>query len=122
MISASHNPFHDNGLKVFAHSGYKLPDDDEHEVELEILRLRDSGLEAAAKPVSVDEGLDQRYVEFLAGTSGSLAGFSVVLDCGHGAASRLAPELFESLSAKVHPICCEPTGRNINLDCGALHP
>ncbi|MCP5111576.1 MAG: phosphoglucosamine mutase [bacterium] len=121
MISASHNPFHDNGLKVFSHSGFKLPDDDEHLLEQEIFRLRDSGLEATPKPISVDEGLDRHYVEFLASTSASLNGFSLVLDCGNGAASALAPELFGELGARLHTLANQPNGRNINLNCGALH-
>ena len=70
----------------------------------------------------MDEGLDAKYVDFLASTfHGSLTGMRIVIDCANGAAAHLAPELFERLGAEVHPIGCAPDGRNINLDCGALH-
>ena len=122
MISASHNPYADNGLKVFGHSGYKLPDAEEHLIEQEIFRLRELGVIPKAAPLAVDEPLARRYLDFLAGISSvRLDGVKLAIDCGNGAASRLAPQLFRSLGAEVVAICCEPNGRNINLNCGALH-
>ena len=122
MISASHNPYQDNGLKVFGHSGYKLPDHEEHAIEEEIFRLLEAGVTPLPAEFSVDEGLDRRYVDNLLYTvSTSLHGLRIVIDCGNGAASHLAPELFRRAGAEVHAICCAPDGRNINLGCGALH-
>ena len=123
MISASHNLFEDNGIKVFGHSGFKLPDEEEHAIEQEIFRLlENTAIEAKPKTLAVDPGLDQRYIDYLLSTVGvRLDGISMVIDCGNGAASLLAGELFRHSGAEVHPIYCEPNGRNINLDCGALH-
>jgi len=125
MISASHNPYRDNGIKVFGHTGFKLPDAEEHAVEREIFRLLDAGIGPLGPPgpeLEIDLGLPQGYLDYLAGTaSGSFRGMRIVVDCGNGAASRLAPELFRRLGAGVHAICDQPNGRNINLGCGALH-
>jgi phosphoglucosamine mutase len=121
MISASHNPYHDNGLKVFGHSGFKLPDEEELAIEQEILRLRN---QVKPEPASlpVDESLDRQYLDFLLSTvSVRFEGCKMAIDCGNGAAYRLAPELFRRLGADVAAVCTEPNGRNINLDCGALH-
>jgi phosphoglucosamine mutase len=122
MISASHNPYEDNGLKVFGHSGYKLPDHEEHAIEEEIFRLLKAGVNPAPAEFAVDEGLDRRYVDSLLSTiTTPLGGLRIVIDCGNGAASRLAQDLFRRAGAEVSSICCAPDGRNINLDCGALH-
>jgi phosphoglucosamine mutase len=122
MISASHNPYRDNGIKVFGHSGYKLPDAEEHAIEEEIFRLLASGVEPAPAQLSVDERLDRRYLDNLLSTiSSPLPPFRLALDCGNGAASQLAPDLFRRAGAEVGAICCAPDGRNINLGCGALH-
>jgi phosphoglucosamine mutase len=122
MISASHNQFQDNGIKIFGHSGYKLPDDAEEELEAEIFGQIEDGIEPVAAALVEDPGLDARYVEFLRSTfPGRLDGLRMVLDCAHGSASRLGPLLFESLGARVEAIGCSPNGRNINLGCGALH-
>ena len=122
MISASHNPFHDNGLKVFGHSGFKLPDDEEHAIEEDILRIRAEGAEPRPAKLNVDESLDRQYLEYLIGTAATqFDGVRIALDCGNGASYKLAPELFRRLGAEVVAICTEPDGRNINLDCGALH-
>ena len=121
MISASHNPYQDNGIKVFGHSGFKLPDAEEHEIEQEILRIRDSAAPLPAK-LQVEEELAGGYLDFLLSTlSSPLTGARIVLDCGNGASYRLAPELFRRAGADVTTICAEPNGRNINLGCGALH-
>lgn len=122
MISASHNPYQDNGLKVFDHSGYKLPDDQEHELEGQIFELLAGDLDPTPLRVTVDEGLDRDYINYLAGTvSEPFAGISMVLDCANGAATQLGPELFRRLGATVHVIGCSPDGKNINDNCGALH-
>ena len=122
MISASHNPFRDNGLKVFGHSGFKLPDEEEAAIEQEILRIREDGAEPKPAKLAVDDSLDRQYLEYLISTTaGRFDGVRIVLDCGNGASYKLAPELFRRLGADVSAICVEPDGRNINLDCGALH-
>jgi len=122
MISASHNPYRDNGIKVFGHTGFKLPDEEEAAVEREILRLREQALEAQPAALACDETLERLYLDYLASTATlRLDGVRLVLDCGNGAAHRLAPELFRRLGAEVAPICTQPDGRNINLNCGALH-
>ena len=127
MISASHNPYRDNGIKVLDHSGFKLPDAQEHAIEQEIFAVLEAGFEPNPGTLSVDESLDKQYVEYLASmfTEGdeslSLAGLELVVDAGNGAASHLAPELFERFGARVARIGCRPDGRNINLNCGSLH-
>ncbi|PWT90956.1 MAG: phosphoglucosamine mutase, partial [Proteobacteria bacterium] len=122
MISASHNPYRDNGIKVFGHSGFKLPDAEEHAIEQEILRIRESGLEPVPTKLTVDESLDRQYLDYLVSTvSTRFDGVKIVLDCGNGASYRLGPELFRRLGAEVVAICTAPDGRNINLNCGALH-
>lgn len=122
MISASHNPYRDNGIKVFDHSGYKLPDEDERAIEEEISALLEAGVEPNARELAADPGLDRRYIGYLASTmTRRLDGLRLVIDSGNGSASALAPELFDSLGARVIPICDAPDGRNINLGCGALY-
>jgi phosphoglucosamine mutase len=122
MISASHNPYQDNGLKVFGHSGFKLPDEEEHFIEQEIFRLRENGLAPRTGALVDDAQLAGRYLEYLeSSVSVRFDGIRLVLDCGNGASFRLAPELFRRLGATVEAICVEPNGRNINLGCGALH-
>jgi phosphoglucosamine mutase len=122
VISASHNPYRDNGLKVFGHSGYKLPDSEEDAIEEEIFRLLGNGLDPAPCPLKEDPGLDQHYLNYLLSTlSAPLDGLRLVVDCGNGAAFRLAPELLRRAGAAVETICAQPDGRNINLGCGALH-
>ncbi|MDX2154655.1 MAG: phosphoglucosamine mutase [Bryobacteraceae bacterium] len=122
MISASHNPYQDNGLKVFDHSGFKLPDIEEHHLEEQILALVQESGRGDSLALTVDEGLDAEYVDYLVSTfPGSLEGLNLVLDCAHGAASHLAPELFTRLGAAVTLTGCSPDGRNINAGCGALH-
>jgi phosphoglucosamine mutase len=122
MISASHNPYQDNGIKVFGHSGFKLPDSEEHFIEQEIFRLKEHG--TAPQPVALmaDESLDREYLKYLLSTVAvTFDGMRIVLDCGNGAAYRLAPEAFQQLGASVTVLANQPNGRNINLDCGALH-
>ncbi len=122
MISASHNPYQDNGIKVVGHSGFKLPDEQEHAIEGDIFKWLAS--RKSARPVSLkaDEGLDRAYTQYLAATLPQrLDGMRMVLDAANGAATYLGPALFEGLGAKVDCIFCEPDGRNINLHCGSQH-
>ena len=124
MISASHNPFQDNGIKVFSRTGYKLPDAEEHDIEEEIFRILDEPGEpdASAKARLTQNYSVRPYLDFLLSTIGTrLDGLKVVVDCGNGAASSLAPDLFREAGAHVTAICNQPDGRNINLGCGALH-
>ncbi len=122
MISASHNPYRDNGIKVFGHSGFKLPDCEEHAIEQEIFQVVAQPGAPASAPVHVDESLAQQYLEYLLSTVAvRFDGMKLVIDCGHGASYRLAPELFHRLGADVTTLCAEPNGCNINLNCGALH-
>jgi phosphoglucosamine mutase len=122
MISASHNPYQDNGIKVFGHSGFKLPDAEEHSIEQGIFALQERGIEPVAANLAVSEALDRQYLEYLRSTvSVRFEGLRLVMDCGNGAAYRLGPELFRRLGADVTVLCAEPDGRNINSNCGALH-
>ena len=122
MISASHNPYQDNGIKLIGHTGYKLPDDQEERLEQDILALVAAGHEPQPATLRVDAGLDRAYMDHLAATvPGGLRGLRIVADCANGSAFALAPELFERLGASVHTIHCSPDGRNINLNCGSLH-
>jgi phosphoglucosamine mutase len=123
MISASHNPFQDNGLKAFGADGMKLPDSIEQEIESLLL---DTGLE---DPGPRTAGLEEEpdlvglYVRFLEQTlegGTSLVGFRIGLDCANGAAAAIAPEVYRSYGAEVATIGVEPNGRNINLECGSL--
>ncbi len=121
MISASHNPYHDNGLKVISHSGYKLPDD--VEVELETAMGDWLSADEVAKPqqLTVDPSLDNLYTDYLASTVSGSFPFRLVIDCANGAATQVAPRLFRQLGTQVDWIGVSPNGRNINLDCGSLH-
>jgi phosphoglucosamine mutase len=127
MISASHNPYDDNGIKLFGPDGYKLSDD----VELEIERLIDSDLsKKLAKSGALGrakrvEGVPERYIEFAKRTlprNLSLEGLRVVVDCANGAAYRVIPEALSELGAEVFAIGVEPDGFNINRDCGSTAP
>jgi phosphoglucosamine mutase len=123
MISASHNPFQDNGLKVFGGNGVKI--DDEAESRIESLML-DAALPAPTDGVgraTEDGSLVRRYVEFLEHLfpRGRFDRLNLVLDCANGAASAIAPPVFRHLGAMVETVGDAPDGRNINLDCGSLH-
>ena len=122
VISASHNPYLDNGIKVFGHNGFKLPDSEEHAIERRTLSLREEGTEPRPMTLDVDEGLEGAYLEFLASAASvRFDGMKVAMDCGNGSAYLLAPALFRRLGAEVIAIGAQPDGRNINQDCGALH-
>lgn len=128
VISASHNPYGDNGIKIFGPDGFKLPDED----ELDIERLLESGELDDERPTGAGVGRAERledargrYVVFCKQTfpaGRSLDGVRVVVDAGHGAAYRVAPSVFAELGADVTAIGVRPNGRNINREAGALHP
>ncbi|HEY6252402.1 MAG TPA: phosphoglucosamine mutase [Candidatus Angelobacter sp.] len=127
VISASHNPWQDNGLKVFGPDGYKLPDQIELEIEEEIFAQLTSG--SARKPTSLahfslpgDAELRRAYIEWMAHSIPKAGQMKVVVDCANGAASNLAPEIFRQCGISAEFICNAPDGRNINQQCGALHP
>ncbi len=127
MISASHNPFEDNGIKFFGPDGFKLSD----EVELEIERLIDSDMsqnlpapETLGRATRIDDKKD-RYIEFAKRTLPrdlSLNGMRIVIDCANGAAYKVAPEILWELGAEVFPLGVDPDGFNINKDCGSTAP
>ena len=129
VISASHNPYQDNGIKIFAPSGQKMDDSVERRIEADILRQMEQPryhqVESAAPlHAELEEKLHQEYLSFLADDIGkdlNLAGLTIVIDCANGASSALAPVLFAQLGANVIAINATPDGRNINRDCGSLH-
>jgi phosphoglucosamine mutase len=126
VISASHNPWQDNGIKLFGPDGYKLPDAVELAIEEEIFRQL-AGMKSAPQqtiPPTVNEADRAEYVRFLLATVPglSLDGRRIVIDCANGAASSVAPQLFEDLGGEVIITHASPDGRNINEACGALHP
>ena len=127
MITASHNPYQDNGIKFFGPDGQKLSD----AVELEIEKLMDGGLEAglaAAGDIGRAKRIDDsqaRYIEFAKRTfprNLRLDGLRIVIDCAHGAAYKVAPEVLWELGADIVPLGVTPDGTNINLDCGSTAP
>lgn len=126
VISASHNPFYDNGIKFFSSEGTKLPD----EVELEIEKLIDSDEIKFADPSSLGRAFRQddapgRYIEFCKSTFSqnfSLEGLTIVLDCANGATYHIAPLVFKELGAKVITLGTDPNGININDGVGSTHP
>ena len=121
VISASHNPPEDNGIKFFSGDGMKLSD--ELEDEIESLLAEPSAPVSEAGRVTENGVGRERYLEHLVASSeGSLEGMSVVVDCANGAASEVAPHVLRRLGAVVHPIFDRPDGDNINVGCGALHP
>lgn len=121
MISASHNPYQDNGIKVISHSGYKLPDSVELELEHLINDWLASGETATPRELAVDSSLDDHYTNYLCNTVSSGLRFHLVIDCANGSATKVAPPLFERLGTRVEWIGAAPDGRNINLNCGSLH-
>ncbi len=130
VISASHNPYQDNGIKIFAADGFKLPDEVEAEIErdMEAIGNGHDGVRAApdaiGKAVRIEDA-GGRYVQFLKHAFPrdlTLDGVKVVVDCANGAAYSVAPQVFSELGASVDELNVWPDGRNINYACGALHP
>jgi len=128
VISASHNPYDDNGIKIFGADGFKLPDEAEAEIEALIHDPERLGERHTGPAVGRAEKLEDsrgRYVAYVKSTFPrdlTLDGVRVVVDAAHGAAYRVAPLVFAELGAKVHAIGVRPNGVNINRDAGALHP
>jgi phosphoglucosamine mutase len=126
VISASHNPYHDNGIKIFSPSGQKLDDSVEKAIEKSVFAALEDGGPPDPRGVqgSVDRSLVEKYVSYLTeqiGAGLSLSGLRMVVDCANGASSEIAPKVFAQLGANVIAINVEPDGRNINLNCGSLH-
>jgi phosphoglucosamine mutase len=123
-ISASHNPFEDNGVKIFGHDGMKLPDAIEEEIEDELRALRREDVNIPETPITENTQLIEEYERFLLHgvPPNALTGRKVVLDTGYGAAFRIAPEVFRRAGAEVVVIHDAPNGRNINEQSGAMHP
>ncbi|MGB8525119.1 MAG: phosphoglucosamine mutase [Candidatus Acidiferrales bacterium] len=125
VISASHNPYHDNGVKLISSTGMKFPDATEAALEQFVLSSRDTVSTARALRLHDNEKIDDDYLAGLAQAilpDAKLAGMKIVLDCANGAASDLAPRLFHSLGADVVAMNHTPDGKNINANCGSLHP
>jgi phosphoglucosamine mutase len=133
VISASHNPYQDNGIKFFSRDGFKLPDEKELQIERLVLGTPDGNEEFhALRPTAdrigqarrIDDAIG-RYVVFLKSLFPkelTLEGVTIVVDCAHGAAYKVAPAVFEELGAKVVRMNVKPDGMNINEGCGAVHP
>ena len=123
-ISASHNPYEDNGVKIFGHDGMKVADAIEEQIEDEMRALRREDVVVPETPLAENEELIEAYERFLLTglPPAGLKGKKVVLDTGHGAAYRIAPEVFRRAGAEVVVIHDAPNGRNINDKAGALHP
>ncbi|NRA34319.1 MAG: phosphoglucosamine mutase [Polyangiaceae bacterium] len=128
VISASHNAYEDNGIKLFGPDGYKLPDEDEAEIERLMEDPDLSARKITGARIGRAERLDDatgRYIVYAKNTFPRelrLDDLNIVVDAAHGAAYRVAPKVFEELGATVYAIGCKPNGQNINKGCGALHP
>lgn len=125
VISASHNPYYDNGIKFFSADGTKLPDEVELAIEHELEQpMVCESSEKLGKAERINDAAG-RYIEFCKSHLSnhlSLNGLKIVLDCAHGATYHIAPAVFKELGAEVIPIGCKPDGLNINANCGATHP
>jgi len=127
MISASHNPYEDNGIKLFGPDGFKLSDEIEAEIEARLAAGDHAQLLAPSAELGRAKRVDDpgRYIEFVKSSFPkglSLAGLKVVIDCANGAAYKVAPTVLWELGAEVIPMGVEPNGTNINRECGAMHP
>ncbi|NLP18705.1 MAG: phosphoglucosamine mutase, partial [Firmicutes bacterium] len=124
VISASHNPMPDNGIKFFSSSGFKLPDAVEDEIEAYLYRKElPRPLGDKLGRLYRAEDAEEEYLDYLASIfSTRLDGLRVVIDCAHGAAFHISPEIFRRLGAEVIPIFNRPDGLNINENCGSTHP
>jgi len=127
VVSASHNPYQDNGIKIFSRDGFKLPDAEEDEIEDLILSGRIKDIRPTADEIGISHRIDDagdRYIAFCRKTfpeDQSLEGMKIVLDCANGAAYKVAPAIFSGLGASVDTIHCNPDGTNINDHCGSQY-
>lgn len=125
VISASHNPFEDNGIKIFSPDGTKIGEATERAIETDIFNANPVSGEPPTSEIHAERSaeFETAYLHFLAAEFGELRldGFKIIADCANGAASHLADKLFSSLGADLAVINCNPDGRNINRDCGSLH-
>lgn len=124
VVSASHNPFEDNGIKIFGPFGYKLPDEMEVSLEGRIQAALSNGASPTSEELVEDPDVALGYIRHLLSASrppASARNLRFVVDCANGAASEIAPIAFEAMGADVKYIACDPDGRNINDGCGALH-
>jgi phosphoglucosamine mutase len=124
VISASHNPYHDNGVKLFSHAGMKFPDAEEEIIEGQMAAFQADRLPVKRPALPPQHHLHVEYLDFLKSRvlpGANLSGLRMVLDCANGAAYRLGPELFRALGADVVAMGVHPDGRNINAGCGSLH-
>ncbi|MCH5300126.1 MAG: phosphoglucosamine mutase [Ruminococcus sp.] len=125
MISASHNPFEFNGIKIFSYEGYKLPDDLEEQIEaivLDNIEPYKAAKENEIGSVEVFDNAAEDYIEHIVSAIDTdLTGMEIALDCSNGSSSRTAQKLFEKLGAKCHMLFDNPDGININKDCGSTH-
>src|SRR5205814_1786064 len=125
VISASHNPYADNGIKFFSADGFKLPDETEAAIEAEMDKAMGCNQAAALGKVRRREDAGSRYIEFCKSTFPNeldLKGMKIVVDCAHGAAYAIAPSVFHELGAEVVAIGIKPDGMNINREYGATAP
>lgn len=128
MISASHNPFQDNGLKIFSGNGLKLPDSMEKKIESAIFSKEMGSILPTAGEVGkilTINSAEEKYISHLTDSFSdklSLKGLKIVVDCANGAAYSVAPLVLKELGAEIIPLKTTPDGENINLDCGAMHP
>ena len=125
VVSASHNPYQDNGIKVLSSAGMKLSEARELAIEQELVRLPSAIPQAEQPQVPAPSHLLGDYITYLLGliTPGErLSGLRLVVDCAHGASSRVVPDLLRRLGIKARILNASPNGRNINLECGSLHP
>lgn len=128
ILSASHNSFEDNGIKIFTPQGFKLADEVESRIEDLVFSSELDKMAPTAAGVGKAFRIDDargRYIQFLKSTfppNMTLDGYTIALDCANGAAYKVAPLIFEELATNVHAVGVEPNGENINLNCGSLHP
>ena len=126
VISASHNPYYDNGIKLFGSRGFKLSDQEEQKIEKLIFdEIKDTASIPACGTGSVKtiENAEQRYVDFLVNTlKKDIKPIKIIIDCSNGATYQVAPQLFAKIGVELEVLCANPDGKNINKNCGSQHP